>query len=69
MILKSGWSILRQPGARHCGEDVGQQEVHWNSRDTAGVPGDVLKARREGRMFGVLGKAKCKICEVAEESV
>lgn len=49
---------------------MGQQEVLWDSRDTAaGVPGDVLKARREGRMFGVLGKAKCKICEVAEESV
>lgn len=51
-------------------EDVGQQEVPWDSRDTAvGVPGDMLKARREGRQSGELGRAKCKVCEVVEESV
>lgn len=49
---------------------MGQQEVPWDSRNTAArVPGDVLKARREARMFGVLGKAKCKVCEVVEGSV
>lgn len=68
MILKSGWSISYvswEPGSGR--EDVGQQEVPWDSRDTAlGVPGDVLKARREERELGELGRAKCKVCEVVE---
>lgn len=42
---------------------MGQQR-----RCGVGVPGDVLKARREGREFGALGRAKCKVCEVVEES-
>lgn len=69
MILKSGWSISYVSWELGSGrEDVGQQEVPWDSRDTAlGVPGDVPKARREGREFGELGRAKCKACEVIEK--
>lgn len=71
MILKSVWSISYISWELGSGRDgVGQQEVPWDSRDTAvGVPGDVLKARREGWEFGELGRAKCKACEVVEESV
>jgi len=68
VVLKFGWSISYvswEPGSGQ--EDVGQWEVPWDSRDTpAGVPGDMLKARRK---FGELGRVKCKVCEVIEESI
>lgn len=71
MILGSAWTISylsRKPGSG-C-EDVGQQEVPWDSGHSAmGGSGDVLMARREGKEFGELGKAKYKVCEVTEESV
>lgn len=44
----------------------------WDSRrclGTVGGCGDVLKARREGRNFGELGRDKYKVHEVIEESV
>lgn len=70
-ILKSGWSISDfswEPGGGP--GDVGQQDTTWCSRDTSvGVPGDVLKAKSEGREFEELGRAKCKACEVTEELV
>lgn len=71
MILKSSWSICYVNWGLGSGqEDVGQQEVPWDSRDTAlGVPGGVLKAKREGTVFGELGRAKCKACEVIEKLV
>lgn len=62
--------LLRRLGARQwpggCGAAGGTlgQQRHCG----VGVPGDVLKARREGREFGALGRAKCKVCEVVEES-
>lgn len=48
----------------------------WDSRRCLGTEdsavggcGDVLKARREGKESGGLGRAKYKVCEVIEESV
>lgn len=49
----------------------------WDSRRCPGTVrtlqwggcGDVLKARREGKEFGELGRAKYKVREVIEESV
>lgn len=53
-------SYIRGKPSSGC-EDVGQQGVPWDSGDSAvGGPGDVLKARREGREFGELGRAKHK---------
>lgn len=71
MILGSAWTISylsRTPGSGS--EDEGQQEVPWDSGDSAvGGPGDVLRAWREVEEFGELGRAKYKVCEVVEESV
>lgn len=59
--------LLRQLGARQWEpgsgrEDVGQQEVPWDSRDTAvGVPGDVLKARMES-LVETEAQSPCCIC-------
>lgn len=66
--LKSGCTISYisgEPGSG-CG-DVGQQEVPW---DSEGLQWEaVLKARREGKGFGELGRAKYKVCEATEETV
>lgn len=70
-ILKSVWTVsyIIWKAGSGC-EDVGQQEVPWDSGDSAvGGCGDVLKDRREGRKFGELDRDKYKVHEVIEESV